>query len=251
MIKKYTLRGVFFVIVEKISSKRCYIMPYFIMTILLLVLLLVLICFTKLNIVVEYNRQGINDHFVLSFYIWNKRIKYKYEIPKLDAGKKGILFRKIKKRGKKEKDVSDKKNKTAYGDIIDKFENFRNIQSKYSNVIRRINRYLKCRLQIKKLDINMSIGLDNASRTAILIGLCWTAMGLLISYLHNKLNLKEKSISIKPDYVGKKFKVDLFCILSVRIGHIIVVGLILLIDIVKKTIRNKFGFIEERKSVAG
>jgi hypothetical protein len=47
--------------------------------------------------------------------------------------------------------------------------------------------------------------------------------------------------------VGKKLKVDLFCILSVRIGHIIIVGFIALIHI----IRSKFGFIEVRGNIAG
>ncbi len=215
--------------------------------VIILVLVFLIICLVKLNIVVEYSRQGINDHFVLSFFILNKIIKYKYEIPKLDAGKKGIKYRKIKKKGKKEKDVSNNKDKTAYGDIIAKFERFRNLLNKYNMLISRIYKYLKCRLHIKKIDINISIGMDNAHHTAVLIGLCWSAVGLLVSFLHNKLNIMEKTINIKPDYMGKKFKVDLFCIFSVRIGHIIIVGLIILINI----IRNKFGFIEARKSVAG
>ncbi|OPZ87539.1 MAG: hypothetical protein BWY74_03380 [Firmicutes bacterium ADurb.Bin419] len=221
-------------------------MSFFIVTIILIFVFLIL-CLIKINVAMEYNRQGVNDHFVLSFFIFNGLVKYKYELPRLDAGKKGIRFRKIKKKGKKEKDVSNKKDKTSYGDIISKIEMFRSFRKKYNILIGHIYKYLKCRLSIKKLDINISFGTDNAHHTAVLTGLCWSAVGLLVSFLHNKLNIVEKSINIKPDYMGKKFKVDLFCILSMRVGHIIIVGLIILIHI----IRNKFGFIELRRSVAG
>lgn len=135
----------------------------------------------------------------------------------------------------------------GYRQIRRKFEEFRNFNKKYDVLLGKVYKYLRCRLNINKIDINITIGADNAHHTAVLLGLCWSAVGLLVSFLHNKLNLMEKTVNIKPDYMGKKLKVDLFCILSVRIGHIIIVGLIALTHI----IGSKFGFAEVRRSVAG
>lgn len=221
-------------------------MLFFIITIIL-VLTVVIICLIKVNVVIEYNRQGVNDNFVLSFLALKGLIKYKYEIPKIDVNKKGVKFKRLKERGKKEKDTSKKKGKMGYRYLIKKIETFRNFQKKYNVLLEKVYKYLRCRIKIRKIDINVVVGTDNAHHTAVLVGICWSAAGLLLSYIQNKLNLMEKTVNIKPDYMGKKFKVDLFCILSVRIGHIIVVGLISVIHI----IGSKFGITEVRRSVAG
>ena len=228
------------------SNKRCCDVLFFIITIIL-VLTVFIICLVNINVVIEYNRQGVNDNFVLSFFVLKGLIKYKYEVPKIAAGKKGVKYKSVKKRAKKEKDTSKKKEKIGYRYLIKKIEAIRKFQKKYDVLLEKVYKYLKCRIKIRKIDINVVIGTDNAHHTAVLIGICWSAAGLLLSYIQNKLNLMEKTVNIKPDYMGKKFKVDLFCILSVRIGHIIVVGLILVIHIIGK----KFRFTEVRRSVAG
>lgn len=221
-------------------------MLFFIITITL-VLAIFIVCLIKVNVVIEYKRLGVNDNFVLSFFILKGLIKYKYEMPKIDAGKKGIRFKSVKERGKKEKDTSKEKERKGYRYLIKKIEEMRSFNKKYNVLLEKIYKYLRCRLKVRKIEINVVVGTDNAHHTAVLIGICWSAVGMLLSYIQNKLNLMEKTVNIKPDYVGKKLKVDLFCILSVRIGHIIVVGLMSVIHI----IGSRFGITEVRKSIAG
>lgn len=237
---------IFFAFKEKISNKRCSDVLFVIIA-SIVVLIFLITCLLRLNVVIEYSRQGVNDHFVVSIFILKGLIKYKFEIPKIDTGKKGVKYSSVKETGKNEKDKSKKKEKMGYSDILQKIEKFRNFKCKYDVLIGKALKYLRCKLIIKKLDISITIGTDNAHHTAVLIGLCWSVVGLLTSYIHNKLNLVEKTVNIKPDYMGKKLKVDLFCILSVRIGHIIIVGLISLIHIIKR----KFGFVGVKRSVAG
>lgn len=209
--------------------------------------ILLALCLIRINIALEYNREGVNDHIVLSLFILNGLVKYKYEIPKVKAAKRGFIFKKVKEKGKKEKDKSKHKGKISYGHVLKKIKYYRNLKNKYNVLIEKIIGYLKCRLQIKKLDLSVTLGTDNAHHTAVLIGLCWSVAGLILSFILNNLNLIEKNINIKPDYMGKKLKVDLFCILSVRIGHIIIVGLIYLVHI----IRSKLGFVVVSRSVSG
>lgn len=209
--------------------------------------ILLALCLIRINIALEYNREGVNDHIVLSLFILNGLVKYKYEIPKVNAGKKGFRFKKVKEKGKKEKDQSKRREKISYGYILGKIKYYRNLKNRYNVLIGKIIGYLRCRLQIKKLDLGVTIGTDNAHHTAVLIGLCWSVAGLILSFIHNNLNLVEKNINIKPDYMGKKLKVDLFCILNVRIGHIIIVGFIYLVHI----IRNKLGIVVASRSVSG
>ncbi len=205
------------------------------------------LCLIRINIALEYNREGVSDNIVLSVFILKGLVKYKYEIPKVDAGKKGFIFKKVKEKGKKEKDKSKRRKKISYSYVLEKIKYYRELKNKYHTLIEKILGYLKCRLQIKKFDLNVTIGTDNAHHTAVLIGLCWSVAGLILSFIHNNLNLVEKKVNIKPDYMGKKLKVDLFCILNVRIGHIIIVGLIYLVHI----IRNKIGCVVVSRSVSG
>lgn len=211
------------------------------------VFILLALCLIRINIALEYNREGVNDHIVLSLFILKGLVKYKYEIPKVNAGEKGFIFKKVKEKGKKEKDKSKHKGKLSYGYVLKKIKYYWDLKNRYHVLLGKIFGYLKCRLQIKNLDLRVTIGTDNAHHTAVLIGLCWSVAGLIISFIHNNLNLVEKNINIKPDYMGKKFKVDLFCILNVRIGHIIIIGLIYLLHI----IRNKLGFVVVSRSVSG
>lgn len=217
-----------------------------IVVIIIIVASILALCLIKINIVIEYNRKGVNDHLVVSLFILYGLIKYKYEIPKIDAVKKGLLYRKVKEKGKKEKDKSKKKEKMGYSYVLKKIQEYRNLKNRYHILISRIFAYLRCRLTIKKLNLEVAIGTDNAHHTAILIGLCWSVVGFVISFIHNNLNLVEKNIKFKPDYMGKKLKVDLFCILNIKIGHIIIVGLICL----NYLIRNKLGFVQASKSVS-
>jgi hypothetical protein len=212
-----------------------------------IVFIILLLCLIRINIAIEYNRDGVNDHIILSLFILKGLVKYKYEIPEVKTKRKGFIFKKVKEKGKKEKDKSKKREKISYGYILKRIKYYRNLKKSYGVLIEKILRYLKCRLQIKKLDFSATIGTDNAHQTAVLIGLCWSFAGLILSFIHNNLNLIEKNINIKPDYMGKKFKVDLFCILNVRIGHIIIVGLICLVYMIK----NKIDFVTVGRSVSG
>jgi len=228
--KKYTNRCIFFVYKEKMSNKRCGEVIIAILIISVAILLLVL-CLIKVNLAIEYNRQGVDDHIAVSFFILNGLIKYKFEIPKVDSKKKGVFFKKVKEKGKKGKEVSKKREEFSYSYILKKVQDYRKFMANYRKLFAKISNYLRCKVKVKKLDLDVTIGTDNAHHTAVLMGLCWSVVGIAISFIHNNLNLLEKNISIKPDYMGKKLKVDLFCILNVRIGHIIIVGLIYLMHI--------------------
>ena len=228
---KNTPIGVFFLVLKaKIYNKRCRDVLIAIVIIFAAIMLLAL-CLIRINIAIEYKRQGVNDHITMSLFILKGLIKYKYEIPKVDTEKKGLLFRKLKEKGKKEKEVSKKKEKLSYSYILKKIQTYNDYIKDNHLLLRRIHNYLRCRVNIKKFDLDIIIGTDNAHQTAILIGVLWSLTGILLSVMHNNFNLLEKNISIKPEYMGKKLKVDLFCILNVRIGHIIIVGLICLMHI--------------------
>jgi len=191
---------------------------------LIVIILIVLILFLKINIVVEYKIGGQNNRFEISFFVFKKRIKLK--IPKQKNKKNGIF--------------------EDYKKIIQNIEKSKNHYEKNKEIIRKILRYIKCRIPIEKLELVAVIGTGNASYTAILAGIAWSAAGILASILHSFTDVKEKRVEIRPDFTGKKFSLELFCIFKVKIVYIIVIGLMIL----KHLIKSKIGFINVKRNVA-
>ncbi|TYQ15749.1 UNVERIFIED_CONTAM: Protein of unknown function (DUF2953) [Acetivibrio alkalicellulosi] len=201
-----------------------------------LIIFISVILITKINIIIEYKKKNKDDIFVLSIFLYKGLIKYKYEIPKVDPKKQGVLLRLKKEKGHKEKDTRNSKEYFNYSTIMERIKSIKNLYSKHKKLLKEIRNYLKCKLKIKSLDFNLVIGTGDASHTSILIGLAWTFSGIIISTLYRFININEKNINIKPDYVGKNINIDLYCILSLRIVHIIVIGFMIL----KHFIKNRF-----------
>lgn len=210
-----------------------------------LLVIMALILIAKLNIVVEYNKDGHDDNFVLSFFIYGGLVKYKYEIPKMGVKGRGLLYKKIVKKNKTKKD--DKKKYMGFSELIEKIEEFKQFRVKYNEILSDVQKYLKCKIRIQKLNLSVFAGTGNAMYTGILSGLLWTGTGILISFLRGLADIKENKIEIKPDFVGKKLKIDLYCIFKVRIVHIIVIGIMIL----KNMISLKFSFFNTKRSING
>ena len=199
--------------------------------IILLIVLAIIILLSKINIVIEYKKKSKDDVFVLSFFLYKGLIKYKYKIPSVDPKGKGILYKFRKEKNKK--DAQKSKEYIPYSSIIDKIEKAKLFYSKNCSIIKRIRDFLKCKIVLKNLSFNMKLGTGDALQTSILIGISWTFLGIIISFLHQFIKIEKKQIIIKPDYVAKNINLDLYCIFNVRIVYIIVIGFMILTHFIK------------------
>lgn len=201
-------------------------MFYYVFFVIIALTLIVLMLLLKINIVIEYNKGRQNDGFVLSFFAFKRPIGFTYKMNELNTKKDG-LFTQSKK-------------------IIQNIEKSKEFYERNKQIIKKVLKYLKCRICVERLDLKAVIGTGNASHTAILIGIAWSGVGVLVSMLHNFTDVKDKKIEIKPDFVGKKFNLELYCIFKVKVVYIIVIGLMVL----KHIIKAKVGFINLKRSVA-
>ena len=178
-------------------------MRIYIFIIIAVLMLMTLILFLKFNIVIEYNRKRNKDYFVVYFLAFKGFILYKYKTS--------------------QKENSKNKASAGYSGIIDSIEKAKSSFEKGRGIVKIVLEYLKCSAIIKKLDLQVEFGTGNASHTGILTGIAWTALGIALSYIYGFIEIKEKSINVKPNFVEKKFNVDLYCIFRLRIVHIIII----------------------------
>jgi hypothetical protein len=209
----------------------------------ILLLLIIITLFLKVNVLIEYLRNDWDDHVVLSIYALKGILKYKYEISLLDIGKKGVKFSMVKEAGSEEKDIGQKDEKKDFIKLFDEFNHLKKLYKENKILIRRINEYMGCRITLKDLKLDIDVGTGEACFTGIIGGLLWSIIGILDSYISSKLKVESKSVDIKTDFIKKKLNIDLYCIFNVRIVHIIVVTVKILkyylINKIKDTFKKK------------
>jgi len=77
------------------------------------------------------------------------------------------------------------------------------------------------RFTIERLELKVCEGTGDAYYTAMLAGVLWAAVGMLVAYISGIFKSKSISINVLPDFNKRNFRADLGCILSIKNVHII------------------------------
>lgn len=88
-------------------------------------------------------------------------------------------------------------------------------------------------LVVERLDWSSGIGLNDAMYTAIGSGGLWAIKGMLVGFLSSKSRLQDINLQVEPDFNGEKVVSHLYCILKMRIVHIILITFYFLVLIVR------------------
>ena len=232
-------------------------MIVFLFVLLIIILLFLAIYFSKINIKVnnfeffsgDLNSEVLKYDIVIKIIILNIlpvfRIKLNPEI-----------FR--KKELKKELNKSNKNSKIGKiknnfeMKIADKIKNkIQNRKYKQINEIIQGNRKIKVEVikkilkevdklsnnLVKKVDMNINIGTENAATTSIIVPVISTIIAI---YFRNKIkDIKKQKFNISPVYINKNLiNIELKGIFELRLRHIISIILIYILSISKGEIKN-------------
>jgi hypothetical protein len=210
-------------------------MLYPVIFILLAALILILAIFNiRSSLLLEYVRKDGNDNLVLSIFGLKGLFKYKFEIPILEMSPEGIKVKKLKKKGKREKEKEEEDETVSIKELI------AGLIKKYKTY-KLIMNYFLDRLRVEKFELDIVAGMGDAFYTGVLTGYIWAAAGILDSLLTNRFNSFKKRINIQPNFLKKDFTIDLYCIFSIKVVHIIVVGFIFGLNNLKKKLRTGGG----------
>ena len=99
----------------------------------------------------------------------------------------------------------------------------------YYRMFNLVTRYLV----VEQLDWRSYLGLDDAMYTAIGSGSLWAVKGALIGFLSSKSKLQDVHIQVEPEFNQEKLVSNLYCILKMRIAHIILISVYFLVLIVR------------------
>ncbi|MCX7843184.1 MAG: DUF2953 domain-containing protein [Clostridia bacterium] len=78
---------------------------------------------------------------------------------------------------------------------------------------------------MKKVIAELEVGTGDAAQSGIVSGLAWTLLGNLMSIFTNVFKTCRFRYNVKTNFSKAVFNMDFFCIFSIKIVNIIVVGM--------------------------
>ncbi|UNL84498.1 DUF2953 domain-containing protein [Priestia koreensis] len=196
---------------------------------LILVVLLFLLFWTKLTIVLVIKHIGDDDRITLKFSAWFGLIRYKYEIPLIQVDDDSPTLVVEENKGTDTAGGDSKNKKTKKFSLHDIQETVHNTRELFRHIIgfhRIIRRFLR-RITLTDVSWRSAVGAGDAAHTGMLVGAIWTAKSGIISLMSQYFRLVgQPFIAIQPDFQRLRSQTHLSCIFKFRIGHAIVAGLL-------------------------
>jgi len=170
-------------------------------------------------------KKNDKEHMELGIIAIKGLIKLGFEVPFIDiiqlGDKYSIEFGERLEGGNKEKDIISKTKKLTFDKLIKRF----NKTKKMREVFNAFFSYLIQKIQVKNITWKSNIGLDDAALTGIASGLFWMVKGLIVSFASNYKNTDDINIDITPYFDKAVFETDFYCIIKLKLAHIIIASL--------------------------
>ena len=206
-------------------------MEMWFMITLAIVTILILLFYSKIYIVFNYQRDGSKDYIAVDVYIFKGLLSYSMQVPMIEMGDiNNALWLKSKIKTGHSQDETHIKREQRF---IKKNVKFYIMHpSRLRHLVRDVRHYtgLYCEFMdqfihffhCEQLHWKTICGSEDAELTAIGTGMLWTIKGLMVSRLKKHVIVTKKPmIHVKPVFGHNSFKVDFQCIFSVRFGNII------------------------------
>lgn len=209
----------------------------------LIIVSIIILLLARIEIDISYKRMNVDDRLsiILKFF----KIKlYEFEISMIDISKseKGYGLNLIANKLKKK--TSDEGHGFIHFEtILNVYDDIKYYYRLYTSTFNDIKRSLARTSIIEKFDMKVEIGAFDHALTGVSSGLIYALMWNVFCLIANNIKTKKHEILVKPRFDINIFKLDLFCIFTMRIGNIIYV----VIRLVLLYIRHKILKIKKNK----
>lgn len=170
--------------------------------------------YIKVRVNVEFSANPGNSKFVIEVDSIFKRLKNNYPLHDTEFISNSIVRVWEKRQDKNEDPSPDEKKKLPSG--------------YYSLIL-----FAAKRIVVEKLDWQSCIGTNDAMYTALGTGGIWAIKGILTGLLSSKTRLQDINLQVEPDFDNARLNSRIYCILKMRIVHIILIALHFVVLIVR------------------
>lgn len=196
--------------------------------VLVVIVLVLLVYYMPVKMIVKTIRKDDNDVMLIRLVCLYGLLKLKYEVPYVDLifrrGKAGIAYKSELKQPADKKIFAKAENTIT----IEQIKRMYNVYKINKTRIRKAVDYILSKTKIHDLTIIFKIGTGDAAATALAYGLSCIVIGSALSVLYNRVEVTSKDIAVKPVFDSETLNLELSCIITMRLGHIINTGIKLL-----------------------
>ncbi|MET3727495.1 hypothetical protein ABID52_001076 [Fictibacillus halophilus] len=189
----------------------------------ILLLLLIVISFSTIHISIYFVHRNDNSNIQVNFKMY-RFLKYKLNVPLImvDAQDHSVKIREEKKSTLGQK---KEKKKITFSQIKKKYRSFNQMLKHINHFYKILAAFLK-KMRVKKVEWHSAVGLGEASLSAIAAGTVWSFKGIAIQVLNTFFKLEgSPNVSVVPVFQGMHSETRFSCMISLKIGHAIVVML--------------------------
>ncbi len=201
-------------------------MNWLMVIISLLIVLFVLVAVTKVTVKTTYRHQQDNDLLEVKVFLWGLKV-YSFSAPliKIDKDSASIIVKEKQKIGMKNIKKTDA---ITVQTMVDSFQHFKEFLRHVIGFHKIVKRFFQ-KVSIYDLKWHTDIGVGDAAYSAQLTGVLWTIKGSIMGLIGNYMKLKQMpKLSVHPHF-QEVFSYTYFsCMISFRIGHAIIAGLMLI-----------------------
>jgi len=185
-----------------------------------------IILFLEISVKFDYDDR-LNENFRLRIFLYNE--KFGINLLKKDKPKKP--------KKKKEEKTKDKEKISFFEKIVDVFEELKNISYAYYYS----KDFIRKRLILEKLNVNIDFGMSDAAKTGIATGAIWAVLYNIFAVVTKIFTVYDHKFNVEPDYNNEKFLFGVNGILKFKLVNIISIAFYVLIKYItvsKKTQEN-------------
>lgn len=187
-------------------------------------IVLILLYIMPIQIALRLKRKDKYDIVLINVKTLYGLVKMNAEIPYMD-----FIIKNKKPAIKYGRNINSKIVKKLIGNL-EKIFSVNDAKKMYKNYqinkvrFASINKYIKSKIQIKSLFLNVRLGLGNPAETAIAYGIFTAFFGSMIALLSQSIHTEISKIDINPEFESACFQLELSCIIILKLGHIINIG---------------------------
>lgn len=210
--------------------------------ILIFIIFTMLVLLSRVRIEITYKR--LNEDDKLSIILKFLKIKfYEFEISMIDIskGEKGYGF-KLKANKFKKAPEDEGHGFIHFKTIKNIYNDFKNYYRLYTETLNSTRKSLIRGSKVERFEINAEIGVFDNALTGISSGLIYALLWNIYCLIANNIKTEKHEIFVKPRFDINIFKLDLYCIFTIRIGNIIYVVISLAILYIIHLILNRKKF---------
>lgn len=193
--------------------------------VIVVAIVLLLVLLSNIKVTVKLLRDGKCEEVVLHIYVFYGLINYRIEVPFVEIYNKahsiaGIEINSEIEVSDKEAVRDQKRRSFTWEEIESIYNKMKKLYMKYKIGVQYINK----RLVMNEISWNTEVGVYDAAATAIAAGVFWTVKANLIALLVKKMDLRAYRINVIPSYGTDKLNTCIDCIITLKVGHIIIAG---------------------------